>query len=383
MLGTGCLGGVFNNYIVACLNINNLANTLKLGETIPGPPFNDRCFQVEGICGVPCASDAYPPYCDGGVMDQSLLVSNGTETEYLGEGPVVWGAQLTVIDWIVLIVMFLDTFSTILRFMPVLSGRPTEMEAARDVQCTGAAVLGTATPIVAENEAILLRGLIGRTATAFHTVGSRHNINGLYVDTIVNEFRGKGEEKRLFMWCSWMSFLEVLASIKTKEMAWPNVPEEAYYGQNTNADDNEEMRAVQESLRLSIRNLLPESDKDPDLRGRVARTIRLSKLCTLEYNAGLSTVAFDGVSKSKTSERDILSSIPLDRINNGHRFHSPKTRTRSKSFSDVDNNDGKGRSLPMKPLYNLVDIMPLICFMDGWLEEIKHNDPNYNYPNKT
>jgi hypothetical protein len=38
--------------------------------------------------------------------------------------------------------------------------------------------LGTVTPIVSESPSIFLRSLIGRTATAFHTIGSNNNIEG-------------------------------------------------------------------------------------------------------------------------------------------------------------------------------------------------------------
>jgi hypothetical protein len=88
------------------------------------------------------------------------------------------------------------------------------------VTCSGTAVLGCTTPIVSENEAIFLRGLVGRTLTALHTMGGRHRIKGLYVDTILNESRKDGDDKRLQMWFAWIQFIEHLAKMKTKHMAW-------------------------------------------------------------------------------------------------------------------------------------------------------------------
>ena len=84
-----CLGGVYNTYLVACLNVNNMATYLKKGEIIRPPPFNDRCFQVDGVCGVPCARLTNingehiqePPYCHNGKIDRSLLITNATDSE--------------------------------------------------------------------------------------------------------------------------------------------------------------------------------------------------------------------------------------------------------------------------------------------------------------
>jgi hypothetical protein len=78
-----CLGGVYNNYLVACLNLGNIAGTTKKGETVNGPPFNDRCFQVQGICGVPCvdlSNGQYPPMCEDGFLERDeMIITNTTE----------------------------------------------------------------------------------------------------------------------------------------------------------------------------------------------------------------------------------------------------------------------------------------------------------------
>lgn len=47
-----------------------------------------------------------------------------------------------------------------------------------------------------------MRSLIGRTATALHSVGSRHQMRALYIDTIVNE--DAANLARYEQWRAWM-----------------------------------------------------------------------------------------------------------------------------------------------------------------------------------
>jgi hypothetical protein len=211
-----CLGGVFHNYLILCLNTFDLATTLHLGDPVRGPPFNDRCFQMKGMCGIPCVSSdnmPNPDYCLDGELDLSAISVNETLVVKTGSVHADWMTGINWVEWVVLITIFFDCFGNVLRYLPVLSGRPTELESARNCQCEGVAVMGCASPFVSEDEAIFLRGLIGRTATAFHTVGSRHNMHGLYIDTILNEKRGKGEANRRHLWLCWLEFLTLLGRI--------------------------------------------------------------------------------------------------------------------------------------------------------------------------
>jgi hypothetical protein len=47
----------------------------------------------------------------------------------------------------------------------------------------------------------------------FHTVGSRHSIQGFYMDAILNERRIKGEISRRNCWIAWMKFLHALVDV--------------------------------------------------------------------------------------------------------------------------------------------------------------------------
>lgn len=92
--GLACLGPIFHNYLVVCLNNKNLASTYQLGQIVPPPPFNDRCFQLATSCGVPCMNLAlsftsklqYPPNCipqknqSYGHVPLNFLVSNQTQS---------------------------------------------------------------------------------------------------------------------------------------------------------------------------------------------------------------------------------------------------------------------------------------------------------------
>lgn len=366
LVGAACLGSVYNNYLVACLNIKHLAQSFKGGEVLEDPPFNDRCFQIAGTCGIPCAKlDAVngkiqePPNCRNGQFNIGKLVGNATGD--VGVNSVSeWGGSLTIYDWIVLLTIFFDTCGNFMRFLPILCGRPTDIESAKSVQCSGCAVLGCSTPIVSENEAIFLRGLVGRTLTVLHTIGSRHNIKGLYLDCIVNEFRGKGEDKRIQMWCAWIQFIEVIAGMKTRQMSW----------EHNLSDRNDEKNATHQHLL--------ETNK----KARVIRSVRIRRDMSVQWDCGLANVIFEGISVTQDSSYEVSNPIVPAAIK------MPEMSLKAKSFDssmmspEFVQSDTMTR-MPSKVHVVFEDILPLICFLDGWLEEIKYKDPTYNYKDKT
>lgn len=362
--GAACMGSIYNNYLVACLNVKNLANTLKKGAPIPGPPFNDRCFQLAGVCGVPCSAlgeKQYPPHCSNGQINPAELTSNSTFEKTTVTG-TKWGSTLTPFDWLVLITIFFDTVGNILRFMPILCGRPTDIEAAKSVQCSGVAIIGNGTPIVSENEAIFLRGMVGRTLCVFHTIGSRHDLRSIYIDTIINEFRGKNQDKRTQMWCAWMQFIEVLATMKTRQMSW----------EHNLSDRKNEMPAGKGNGAQ-----LFESNKSK----RVMRSLRLRKDMTVQWDCSLANVKFEGIAVAKATYHD--GKFGMDHMgDNPLRAKSYDSSMISPEFvqSDTFNNH---KLTPSRVHVHLEDVLPLICFLDGWLEEIKNKDPTYNYKDKT
>jgi hypothetical protein len=119
-----------------------------------------------------------------------------------------WGQNIKAVSWVVLIVLFFSAFSQYMKYAPVMSGRPKEL--LRSVpECKGKAVVSVVTPIVDEDYALFLRSLLGRALTVFHTVANKeHKIQGLYVDTIINEERrGKVMEIRNIVWKAFNYFL--------------------------------------------------------------------------------------------------------------------------------------------------------------------------------
>ncbi len=125
----------------------------------------------------------------------------------------IWGSDIDSWEWYFMIILFLGMLGTIMRLLPVISGRPAAVESSQSCVLEGTAALGLCSPFCSEDDAIMLRNLIGRTCTLLHTVGGRHAIHGFYLDTILNEKRVKGEENRKNIWRSWMLFLSKLIDL--------------------------------------------------------------------------------------------------------------------------------------------------------------------------
>jgi hypothetical protein len=127
-----------------------------------------------------------------------------------------WGSDISATEWFILMVVFLDTLSNVLKGLPMISGQPSQLEASRKCVVDGHLVLSHCSPFVSEDDAILLRSLLGRTCTMLKTCGGRHSLQGLYIDSILNERRLKGELHRRFLWLSWMLFVTRLIRLCVK-----------------------------------------------------------------------------------------------------------------------------------------------------------------------
>jgi hypothetical protein len=436
-----CLGGVYHNYLVVCLNTQDISTTLGLGDRVEGPPFNDRCFQMQGVCGIPCVSSFEmpdPSSCENGYLDPLILSTNKTKTYDTLAMTSVWMSGLSWIEWVVLITIFFDCFGNILRYLPVVSGRPTELESARNCLCEGVTVVGCCSPFVSEDEAIFLRSLIGRAATVFHTVGGRHNMHAMYLDTILNEKRGKGEANRVHLWLSWLEFVTLLARIGVDDSFLEDEEDDFENGDSEireteasasphghHRQRNSTMRGSDGLARPSLRQQTSNATTDAQTRGGVRMGRRSSLSNVPESLRGRASLS--GASISQPMETPVLGSdFASLRVNNTDVVNFSK-KTRSNSV--VGGADGALRSSEMKSRqtqarfstvfdhqialieeneaendedeeeyadereidpfdpeedleFDMADLLPMICFLDGWLEAIKDKEWTFNYRNK-
>ena len=79
-----CFGSPGQTYIVACLTtdwsfVANSGNgQARIGQHDKGPPFDDRCLAVAGVCGNSCGTSLRSPHvhCESGIIPQRFLVSD-------------------------------------------------------------------------------------------------------------------------------------------------------------------------------------------------------------------------------------------------------------------------------------------------------------------
>lgn len=464
--GMGCLGGVYHNYLVICMNTGDLATTHKLGDKVEGPPFNDRCFQIDSLCGIPCVSSVGmpdPEGCADGKVELDLLVSNETRTFDTDKKESKWMSGINWVEWVVLITIFFDCFGNLLRYLPVLSGRPTELESARSCLCEGITVVGCTSPFVSEDEAIFLRSLIGRTATVFHTVGGRHNMHGMYLDTILNEKRGKGETNRKHLWYCWMEFVTLLARIGSddydEEDGFDDYDDDEEgdeydddrkhnYQRSATGESFEDGRARQSTLggdarprrsTLNKQTSVASTHVTRGLERRESRATLSAIPANIRGNASINdlnsmTITGDKpitgadfgslrvnssevVNFDKRNRSSTIGGGPTARpsFRNHEIFARMSQATARNTMGGADGrksmgglrmpnisrndegadelygeDDWEGEVREIDPFdpeedleFDMADLLPLICFLDGWLEAIKDKEWTYNYRKKS
>lgn len=207
--------------------------------------------------------------------------------------------------------------------------------------------------------------LVPRFATAFHTIGSRHDIRGLYVDAIVNEVRSTDGDPRLLQWMAWVDFIDYLALLKLDDMAWPfkRSPEDPCTGSSPATGSVKEENLATAVPLLSINNDDEEEvgyiDKSLDM-SPIIRTLNLGSRI-VEYELETTNLTFKGVKTVSTHSNDKLAEHELRK--SGSSEAKWDERVQDKSF-------------------NLEDLLPLVCFLDGWLEVTRRRDVNRDHNNK-
>jgi len=79
-----CFGSPGQTYLVACLTTdwtfvaNSGDGEARIGQNDKGPPFDDRCLAVAGVCGNSCGTSLRNPrvHCEDGIIPQRFLVSD-------------------------------------------------------------------------------------------------------------------------------------------------------------------------------------------------------------------------------------------------------------------------------------------------------------------
>ena len=202
-----------------------------------------------------------------------------------------------------------------------------------------------------------------RFATAFHTIGSRHDIRGLYVDAIVNEVRSTEGDGRLLQWMAWVDFIEYLAKLKLEEMAWPfkRSPEESCSDTTDAVDDN---------LATSV-PLLSVNDEEA---GYIHKSLDPSPIIRT-INVGSRTVTYELETTNLTFKGLKTVSLRNDKLGNQNQNLMMKSESSEAKWDELrHDNDNKN--------FNLEDLLPLICFLDGWLEVTRRRDINRDHNNK-
>lgn len=107
------------------------------------------------------------------------------------------------------------------------------------------------------------------------------------------------------------------------------------------------------------------------------RSLRIRKDMTVQWDCSLANVKFEGIAVTKETYYD------------GKMSERGETSLKSKSYDssmfspELVQSDSINKMTPSRLHLHLEDVLPLICFLDGWLEEIKLKDPTYNYKDKT
>lgn len=320
-----------------------------------------------------------------------------------------WGAGITNVEWIILLASFFDTFNNILKALPMVSGTPTQIDSTLNCIVEGHIVLGHCSPFVSEDEVIFLRSLIGRSCTMFQTCGGRHKIRGLYIDTIMNERRLKGERHRKLLWFAWMKFITRLVKLSVKRKYSGQIKKEEnepissdllHQFKKSDTVDSlkrfsmivsdgcvESIGGIRQSTfkNLSIlSNLFPstnsgqpeellEVDENRESFNQSETTSkvddRLGDKCRPTKNVDLiNKVAEDSLISNET--------MSIHNIENFNPFYVSDAN-RNMATIKGDPTEQKLQKYPLK--VNFEDILPVVSFLMKWLQIIKEKEWTYNY----
>jgi hypothetical protein len=175
------------------------------------------------------------------------------------------------------------------------------------------------------------------------------------------------------MWAAWMKFIAMLAHLKTKDMEWV----QNHLASRTTGETVRASFGPSFGGRLSQAAMTQPEKKTGKLRDMKVRQLRSRRERVLQFDVRVESVQFEGVKKlSKVGTRDLQES---SYTSSSHAFPimaSALAQASSISPLLLDRSDEM-------VFYLEDDLLPLIAFLDLWLEEIKLKDSVYPYRNKT
>ena len=335
-----------------------------------------------------------------------LMTTMATEDEHREDGGSLaldinpsgrWCQDFTPVELALVFVAVMGQFANIVKWMTIFSGYPNSPMNGLNVELEGHAVIGTCTPILGENDAVFLRSLIGRHSAAFHTVAGRHNIEGLYVDIFANEQRSRtGGNVRQNQWCAWVEFLRFLSELRMEDMTWYENPlrkkgsgffdddpivsrhsselqklvkigstQSLLSVKSFSQDDLDSLPTKLHDLEKSFKEWNPEDIRKAQVPYASTRCIRTSKGDRVMYDLA-SDFAFHGVQMRP------IPGVDRNYLTHGSNEFEPldhKSRESSPSYTSDDQS------------INILEMLPMLAFLDNWLDRVKANDANRNNNN--
>jgi hypothetical protein len=350
------------------------------------------------------------------------------------EKPPTWGGDLDYFEVYIILALFSNMSGAIIRLLPVVCGGPATIESVKQIKLEGEVALCVVAPFCAEGDEMLLRSMLGRTCTLFHTISSRHVLHGLYVDVTMNEKRLKGEANRKKLFFEWMGFLTTLIKICQKNdlenrrlsriNSWssdlgsprifppvlppPTVIPNKYAENNTNFKNRfNSFRKYGESV-FDMGRDTSVNDFAPGLVIDSQNSIQLRKPSRRKSTVGSAThfrrSTISHAPKRTSTEAEIAVAAPslssqeqgdardgLWKNNAAASLPEPQdpppgstTEYYENMFSDflADDRDITHWAVLNGLVVNIESIEPVINFFDQWLSEMKLNERVYHYGDK-
>lgn len=313
-----------------------------------------------------------------------------------------WPQDFTFIEIALLFVLVMGNFANIAKWIGLLSGYPNSPMNGLQVELEGHIVIGTCTPILGENDAVFLRSLLGRHAAAFHTVLGRHDIEGLYIDIFANEQRSRTEKNvRLNQWCAWIEFIQFMAELPIEEMKWVSNPCAAESRsssrdpfenhQNKTPVSPRQMKKMERLGKgnplLSLKSFSADDFAD-DLLKHVNK--EFNEIDAREAQIPYATNRCIRISKTDRCMYETTASYEFQGVNimpmPGKKLSDTKMKMATGNTPSYMGTPSGHMSSPISPTMAMIesggkdsmDLLPMMTFLDNWLERVKANDSERN-----